>query len=407
MDEILSVKAVSKKFCRNLRRSMLYGTLDLAKGCLGIPLQDDRLRPNEFWALKDVSLSLQRGETLGLIGANGSGKSTLLRLITGIYPPDAGEIAVRGKIGALISLGAGFNPHMTGQENIYVNGTILGMSRKEIDRKFDEIVSFAGLGEFLDAPVSSYSSGMTVRLGFSIAAHSDADLLIVDEVLSVGDLAFAIKCHRKMSEFRQNGGSTILVSHSNQLIRNVCKTALWLEHGNVRGYGDVQKVCNDYEYVSTKDFQLGGDAGAACLNYDAKARVTKVEFLDRDDQPTQVFESGDRFKARIHVDCEREVENPIFTFAIHNLEDVVVVANYSNFDGLKFEKIKGKYILDIEIDRLALRPSKYFVSLTFTERDINFHLEWHEKAHSFSVKGGPVSYGIFNPYPTWRLESVR
>ncbi len=401
-NEILKVKNVSKKFCRHLRRSMLYGTIDLLKGTFGLSTESRFLRPHEFWALNDVNFTVKRGDTLGLIGSNGSGKSTLLRLITGIYPPDQGEISVRGKVGALISLGAGFNPHMTGRENIFINGTILGMSHQEIANKFEEIVAFSDLGEFLDAPVSTYSSGMTVRLGFSIAVHSNADLLIVDEVLAVGDLAFALKCHRKMSEFRNSGGTTILVSHSNQLIRNVCKSALWLDRGVQKLYGNVHDVCNEYEYTLTKD--LGAGEKTKRLNYDPQARITQVEFLNQDDRPCDTFEVGSFFKLRIHLDCLRVIHKPIFTITIENLENIVVISNYSHFDGFEFPPIQGKKFIDFNISQMNLKPSKYFLSLTFADGDVNYHLEWHEKAHAFSVKGGPVSYGIFNPHPEWQLK---
>jgi lipopolysaccharide transport system ATP-binding protein len=404
--KIVSAKNVSKKFCRNLKRSMIYGSTDLVRDLLGMNTNAGDLRADEFWAVRNLSFSIEKGETLGLIGANGSGKSTLLRLMTGIFPPDEGEISVEGKVGALISLGAGFNAQMTGRENIYLNGAILGMNRAEIRKNFDAIVDFAELGEFLDAPVSSYSSGMTVRLGFSIAAHSHADLLIIDEVLSVGDLAFSIKCHRKMSEFRQNGGTTVLVSHNNQLIRNVCKQAIWLEHGNCRMAGNVQDVCSEYEYVLTKHIGADKTETHSRLNYDPATRITGVEFLSKDGVEKDVFETGEYFKMRIHVECDREVVDPIFTVTIQNLESIVVISNYSNFDGFKFKPMKGKHVVEFEIEKLSLKASKYFVSLTFVEKDLNYHLEWHEKAHVFSVKGGPISYGIFNPYPQWKLGKL-
>ena len=203
-------------------------------------------------ANKDLSFDIEKGEIIGLIGPNGSGKTTLLRLINGIFPPDKGTVAIRGKMGALIAVGAGFHPHMTGRENIYLNGILLGMSKQEIKKKFREIVEFADIGDFIDAPVATYSSGMTVRLGFSIAIHSDPEILLADEVLAVGDLSFVLKCYRKIAEYREKGGSILLVSHGMQLIRNTCQKVMWIDRGKVKKYDNTQETCDKYESYITK-----------------------------------------------------------------------------------------------------------------------------------------------------------
>ncbi|HIP72872.1 MAG TPA: ABC transporter ATP-binding protein, partial [Anaerolineae bacterium] len=192
-DILVNVENVSKKFCRNLKRSLWYGVKDVGAEMFGRGSERIELRSQEFWAVKDVSFQLKRGETLGLIGHNGAGKTTMLRMLNGLIKPDTGRITVRGRIQALIALGAGFNPVLTGRENIYVNASVLGISKAETDRRFDQIVDFSGIEEFIDTPVQSYSSGMVVRLGFSIAAHLEPDILLVDEVLAVGDLAFKTK----------------------------------------------------------------------------------------------------------------------------------------------------------------------------------------------------------------------
>ena len=189
-DTVIKVENVSKKYCRSLKHTMMYGMQDIARNSIGLKSCSDTLREGEFWALNDVSFEVKKGETLGIVGANGSGKSTLLKLLNGIFMPDKGRIEINGRVGALIEVGAGFHPMLTGRENIYVNGAILGMSKKEIDKKFDEIVDFADIGDFIDSPVKHYSSGMYVRLGFAIASHADLDILMVDEVLAVGDFRF-------------------------------------------------------------------------------------------------------------------------------------------------------------------------------------------------------------------------
>ncbi len=210
---LLRVDGVSKKFCKHLKRSMVYGLSDLARNLIGLRPDYSRLRKEEFWATRGVSFELREGDRLGIIGANGSGKSTLLRMIAGIYAPDEGNITVRGQVGSLIALGVGFHPHMTGRENIYLNGSIIGMRRDEIDAKFASIVEFADIGDFLEAPVAAYSSGMKVRLGFAIAIHADPDLLVIDEVMSVGDAGFRHKANRHMQTYRQKAKAILFVSH--------------------------------------------------------------------------------------------------------------------------------------------------------------------------------------------------
>ncbi len=251
-DVLLSVRNVSKKFCKRLRRSMAYGIWDLGKDLLGIRPKSSGLRKEEFWSLDDINFELRRGEVLGLIGANGSGKSTLLRLIAGIFPPDKGEIAMRGRVGALIAVGAGFHPHMSGAENIYLNGAVLGMTREEIDATFDDIVEFSGIGDFLNAPVSAYSSGMRVRLGFSIATAVQPDILLIDEILAVGDAKFRNKCYNRIGEIRGNT-ATIFVSHHVTQVAQVCSRCLLLDKGRVVHVGGVPEGVARYLATSPED----------------------------------------------------------------------------------------------------------------------------------------------------------
>lgn len=245
-ETVIKVEGLSKKFCCSLKRSMFYGTIDIFRNMFGIPYNQGILRKNEFWALEDIYFELKKGETLGIIGVNGSGKSTLLRLITGIFPPDKGKITVTGRVGSLIAVGAGFHPHMTGRENIYLNGTILGMTKREIQAKFDSIVDFADIGKFLDAPVSTYSSGMRVRLGFAVAVHCEPDILLVDEVLSVGDLSFQRKCYQKINDLWQQNKSTIFVSHRLRDIERLCHRVIYLKNGKIAAAGDPNDVIRIY-----------------------------------------------------------------------------------------------------------------------------------------------------------------
>lgn len=222
MDAVIKIENLSKKFCKSQERSIAYGLRDVAKRVLGLRIRqggsrndesrNPGLRKDEFWALNGVSFELNRGETLGIAGPNGAGKTTLLKLLNGIIMPDAGRIEITGKTGSLIELGAGFHSLLSGRENIYVNGAILGMKKREIDKKFDSIVEFSGIGDFLDAPVKNYSSGMFVRLGFAIAIHCEPDILLIDEILAVGDDDFQMKCYNKLDDFKKQGRTILLVT---------------------------------------------------------------------------------------------------------------------------------------------------------------------------------------------------
>jgi ABC-type polysaccharide/polyol phosphate transport system ATPase subunit len=216
---------------------------------IGLSSNQDTLRQGEFWALQDINFELKKGETLGLIGQNGCGKSTLLRMINGIFPPDKGRITINGRIGALIAVGAGFHPHMSGRENIFLNGIILGMTKKEIKLKYDKIVEFAEIGDFLEAPVATYSSGMTVRLGFSIAIHSNPDIVLVDEILAVGDAKFQRKCLDEINFLRKEGVSFFLVSHNTWNIEAMCSRAILLQHGKLLMQGNSGEVASRYELL--------------------------------------------------------------------------------------------------------------------------------------------------------------
>lgn len=243
---LIEVCNVSKKFCKTLGTTMKYGIVDVCQAVLAIKTKR-QLRPQEFWALKDISFSLNRGEILGIIGPNGSGKSTLLKLLSGVFTPDDGEIKVRGRVGALLAAGVGFHPMLTGRENIYINGSILGMSRQEIDNKFDEIVNFAEIKDFLDTPVKNYSSGMYVRLGFSIAIYSQPETMVVDEILSVGDLEFQERSLSKMRQIADEDRAVIFISHNMQTMLSFTKKAIYIKHGHIISIGKTKDIIEQYK----------------------------------------------------------------------------------------------------------------------------------------------------------------
>lgn len=252
-DIVIQVERVSKKFCRSQKKSMVYGVRDISRNMVGLSSRSDRIRPLEFWAVNDISFEVRKAETFGLLGLNGSGKTTILKMFNGIFWPDKGRIVVRGKLGALLAAGAGFHPDLTGRENIYLNGAILGMNRFEINKKFDAIVDFAGFQDFLDTPVKHYSSGMYVRLGFAIAIHCDLDILLVDEALSVGDLNFQKKCIERIKQLKVQGTTILFVSHTLQQVEQVCDRCLFLQNGEVKACGPTGDVIKKYlEFVNTR-----------------------------------------------------------------------------------------------------------------------------------------------------------
>jgi ABC-type polysaccharide/polyol phosphate transport system ATPase subunit len=254
-DCLVELNGVWKKFCRDLRTSLRYGVCDLWREVIGQQV-DGALRPREFWALRDISFTLRRHEALGIIGPNGAGKSTLLKLLVGLIKPTKGQIRMRGRVQALIDLNAGFSPILTGRENIYVSGALFGLSKREIDRRFDEIVDFAELAEYIDMPVRSYSSGMKVRLGFAVAVNVRPDILIIDEVLAVGDQRFRRKARNAMERLLQSDIALIFISHNIHEVMGITQRALWLDRGQMVRLGDAASVCA--EYLHQADLHMAG-----------------------------------------------------------------------------------------------------------------------------------------------------
>lgn len=286
---LVKVDGVSKKFCRDLKRSLWYGVKDIASELIGHNRRPTQLRKDEFWAVKNVTFELRRGECLGLIGHNGAGKSTLLKMLNGLIKPDQGTIRIQGRIGALIELGAGFNPILTGRENIYVNGQILGFSKKEIDQKFDAIVDFAEVQQFIDTPVQNYSSGMKVRLGFAIASQMDPDVLLIDEVLAVGDIAFRIKCLNRLSELLSNC-AVIFVSHNMQQVAKICNSALLMRNGAVIGYStDIHQITEQYFDLVSSEKQMVLGTGQAQIHHFAINNGNDSALRFGDEISIQVF----------------------------------------------------------------------------------------------------------------------
>jgi lipopolysaccharide transport system ATP-binding protein len=355
------LESVSKKFCRNLKRGMLYTTLDVARELCGLPIDSAALRPGEFWGLENVSLELQRGECVGIVGANGAGKSTLLKLLNGILLPDRGRIEVTGRVGALIEVGAGFHPMLTGRENIYVNGAILGMRTREIDRKFDAIVEFSGLApDILDAPVKSYSSGMYVRLGFAVAVHTDPDVLLVDEVLSVGDIRFVGRCREKIAELQRNGVSIVLVSHSLTLIEETCERGVLLVGGKVAASGTAKAAVNAYR-------KSGSSHSAQKHSLPVTAPVVRflaADILSEDGRPIASVPCGDTILLDLLLATQGTIDFGRFClWMIHEQDDQITGVGYQRVgqDVPPFQSGTIRFAI-----RCQMLPGDYRLGVTFS-----------------------------------------
>ena len=363
MDQpVLSLQHVSKKFCRSLKRSLFYGLRDLASEMTLRQRERDVLRRDEFWALKDVSFGVRKGETLGLVGHNGAGKSTLLKLINGLIRPDVGRVSTTGRVGALIELGTGFHPVLSGRENIYVNAAILGLSRKETERRFDDILAFAEIGEFIDAPVQSYSSGMKVRLGFSIAAHLDPEVLLIDEILSVGDASFRQRCLDRLSEYKRGGGTVIFVSHNPTAIEAICDQALLLDHGRVIDIGKPADILLRYER-DVMDQNRRPDrlqktqpvTGTQCIS------ISDVQCLSAAGEPRTEFDFGESFEVRFRFETMDDLPSPHFTIGIQKEARQNPFASMMTmlWDGIHLKAVPRRGTISCSINAPPLSPGLY------------------------------------------------
>ena len=377
---VIEVEHVSKRFCRDLRRSMMYGVRDiLADTFLGAS-REIHLRQDEFWSVDDVSLSVARGQCLGLIGANGAGKSTLLKMLNGIIRPDRGRISVRGRVGALIEVGAGFHPMLTGRENVFVNGAILGMSRREIQSRFDEIVAFAELEKFIDTPVKFYSSGMYVRLGFAVAAHLRPEILLVDEVLAVGDMSFQAKCLQHVSQLCADGCTVVLVSHNEEMVRRVCRDGIVLTAGRVTCAGDVHTCFAAY------NLRPRGWVTDTTRAGNGRIRITNVEFLDAEGQAQKRFHLEAPLTVRVHLEPREPVDEPVLDIGFNSAAGLVAASANTAYAGVKLGRIEEATVVDFTFESLTLAPGLYRISAVAMGQDLLDIYDWRRNAWEIVVE---------------------
>jgi lipopolysaccharide transport system ATP-binding protein len=322
-----------------------------------------------IWALRDVSFSIGRGETVGIIGRNGAGKSTLLKILSKITYPTSGAVKVGGRVAAMLEVGTGFHQELTGMENIYLNGSILGMTKKEVDRKLDAIIEFSGVEKFIDTPIKRYSSGMRLRLGFAVAAHLDAEILVVDEVLAVGDAAFQKKCLATMENLRARARTVLFVSHNLAAVENLCGRCIWIDGGQVRMDGETHGVIRTYmDSMTTSAAAYADLEGLENRRGNGKVQFRSVEFLSPEGTAQRVIRAGDPVVIRFHYAASEPVPHPSLGFRMYTDMGTLVTETSTWHHGINIPLLEvGEGYLDLEIDCLNLMPAKYALSLWATD----------------------------------------
>jgi ABC-2 type transport system ATP-binding protein len=339
-----------------------------------------RARAEEFWALRDISVQVNEGRTIGLVGPNGSGKTTLLKIIGGILRPTEGRVETRGRIAALLELGAGFHPELTGRENVYLNASILGLSKRETDRHFDDIVAFSELQNFIDNQVKTYSSGMFVRLGFAVAVHVDPRLLLVDEVLAVGDEAFQRKCIARVRELQREGRTIVFVTHAMQLVHQICDEAVLLDRGRVHTQGDVNDVIKAFRLV-----MMQGKADVSAEELTKELEITGVELLDRDGRPTSMIAPGEGLTIQVDLAAERPVDDAVITLWVVNDRDEWIWDTTTELEGVSLGTLDAKHRVTFHLRSIPLFEGRYNLSVGIHTRDKKTAYDWHHQRYVFEV----------------------
>jgi ABC-type polysaccharide/polyol phosphate transport system ATPase subunit len=377
------------------------------------------LSPGErFEALKDVSFDVSRGQTLGIIGENGSGKSTLLKILAGISRPTLGELTVDGRVSALIELGAGFHPEISGRENIFINGIILGLTRRQVQERYREIVEFAELQEFIDNPVKSYSSGMFMRLGFSIATNVDPDILLIDEVLAVGDATFVPKCLDKINEFRRRGKTIIFVSHDLSTVERICDEVIWMRQGKIETRGYPKRVVDAYlEYVGRKDEDQaaaqhrreeqanGGEREKRWGSRDVE--IKNLRMFDAAGREVYAFTSSEPVQVSFDVSARAAQDDFVFGIGIYNTDGTHCYGSNTELEELSAEHLEGEGQVTLDIPSLGLVDGTYYLDVAVHKRD-GFPFDYHHFQYTFRVHSGSHDVGVVRIPHTWRFSpSIR
>lgn len=374
-------------------------------------IQEER----EFWALRNVSFEIPKGITLGIIGSNGSGKSTLLKLIAGIHRPTSGGVATDGRISALIELGAGFHPEFTGRENIFINGIILGLTRKQIQQRLEDIIQFSELEDFIDSPVKTYSSGMYMRLAFAIAVTVDPDILLIDEILAVGDASFQKKCQNRINTFKADGKTIVIVTHDLSALERYCERVLWLDHGELRAYGEVQSVMQMYlEHVANQqranlldEHELDTSGQSKSLRRkrwgSREVELNSVEMFNGSKTPCYLYKTGDKMTIEMLYKAYRPVYDPVFGVGIFRDDDTYCYGTNTHIENITIPRIEGEGKVRFCIDHLDLTEGKYLLDVAVHEKD-GTPYDYQTRAYSFEVMSMIKDVGVYRPPHRWEFE---
>jgi ABC-type polysaccharide/polyol phosphate transport system ATPase subunit len=370
-------------------------------------LRGRRARYEEFWALKGVDLEIPHGATFGLIGSNGSGKSTLLKCLARILYPNKGSVSVSGRLCALLELGSGFHPELSGRENVYLNGAILGMSKRDVEARFDEIVEFAGLEKFIDTPVKNYSNGMQLRLGFSIASHVDPEILLIDEVLAVGDQAFQRKCGEKIESFRTEGRTIVIVSHGLASILQLCDNAAWLEKGEIRRIGPSPDVVAEYtgDSLATSEREES-EIGSRWGN--GAATINEIRLINDSSVTTRSFTTGQTMRIEVDYTANRKLEETVFSLRFTSLHGTEVWAANSKRRREFIHHLKPSGTVVIEVPDLPLLEGSYDITAIITDATEKRVYDWWDRRIRFDVTSGSnFDEGLVTIKSNWNVEGAR
>lgn len=456
--KVIKFSNVSKQFTLHHERARSFQ--DVVVSLFGLRTPSKRGIPmpqparEAFWALRDVSFGVYAGEVVGIIGENGSGKSTTLKLITRILEPSSGSVSVKGKVSALLEVGTGFHPELSGRENIFLNGSLLGLSRKEMTARYEDIVDFSEVGEFIDTPVKHYSSGMVMRLGFAVAVHVDPDILLTDEILAVGDEGFQRKCLDYISTLRKRGVTIIFVSHALEAVRSLCRRVIWLDHGRMIADGPAGEVIDRYltyenarhedrlragstgenqptvaaptpmELVADDrhDENIEEESGGTSVEPDAvpvvpdtpgsrwttgEIQITGVAFIDGGGSETSLFHTGQPLTIRIKYDARKKLERPIFGLALFTENGTQINGPNTRFSGLDIPAIEGTGYVDYNVAELPLLAGHYSVTVAVTGPDTTDIYDHQHQAYSFFVQPTPgltERYGLFFMPSSWSFH---
>ncbi|MFB3896563.1 MAG: ABC transporter ATP-binding protein [bacterium] len=426
MNEVIQLENISKKF----KISTEQGKYTTLKDEF---LQIFRLKSaphyHWFWALEKVNLSIPQGSTIGIIGKNGSGKSTLLRIIAHILQPDTGTVKTSGRLSALIDLGAGFHPEFSGRENIYINGMILGLTKKELDRQYDSIVEFSELKEFIDNPVKTYSAGMYTRLGFAVAVNVDPDILLIDEVFAVGDASFVQKCYAKLEEFKRRGKTIVLVTHSLEAVEKWCDTAVWFHNGTLMDQGNPTRIIDAYQdhiaksdetrlyaahQVRAAEIQVSAESvattpapstiiPAAPQRWgDRKVEITAVKLYDQEQKERYLFDSGESMTIELAYRVHTPVDQPVFGIGIFREDGVRCYGTNTHIEKYQIKQLKNNGIIRCHIDALNLIEGSYYLDVAIHSPE-EYAYDYIVHILSFAIRSQVKDIGIFRPKHSWQF----